>query len=61
MATKFAYPTDRDMKFNRTQSEMLKRVDFVLDDATFSASVTDGFAIVACLIAVVALLGLFTS
>ena len=57
--TKFAAPTSRDMRFERTQSEILKRVDFVLDDATFSASVTDGAAIVICLLAIIALLGLF--
>lgn len=58
--TKFALPTSRDMRFERTQSEILKRVDFVLDDATFSASVTDGAAIIACLIALVAFLGLMS-
>ena len=57
--TKFAYPTERDLKFDRTQSEILKSVDFVLDDATFSNSVTDGAAIVICLLAIVAILGLF--
>ena len=58
--TKFAAPTSRDMRFERTQSDILKRVDFVLDDATFIASVTDGAAIIACLIALVAFLGLMS-
>jgi hypothetical protein len=58
--TKFAYPTERDLKFDRTQSEILKRVDFVLDDATFSNSITDGAAIVICLLGIIALLGMLS-
>lgn len=54
---KFAAPTPRDLRFERTQSDALKRVPFVLDEIAFAASVTDGFAIVVCLIAIVALLG----
>mgnify|MGYP000075921710 CR=1 FL=1 len=60
MATKFAYPIERDLRFERTQPQILKDVQFVLDDATFSASVTDGAAIIACLIALVAFLGLMS-
>lgn len=60
MKTKFAAPLPRDMRFERTQPEALKRLQFVMDEQVFAASVADGFAVVACLIAIVALLGLFS-
>jgi len=58
MKTKFAMPTNRDLRFERTQPDAFKRAQFVMDDAVFSASIADGFAIVICLIGFVALLGI---
>lgn len=55
---KFAAPTPRDLRFERTQPADLRRVPFALDEQRLVASVTDGVSIVVCLIAALALLGL---
>ena len=60
MKPKFSAPMPRDLRFERTQPEILKRVDFVLDESAFAASVADGFAVIICLIGAIALLGLFS-
>jgi hypothetical protein len=57
--TKFAAPTSRDLRFERVETAAMKRVDFAVDEIKFATSVTDGAAIVICLLAIVALLGLF--
>jgi hypothetical protein len=60
MKTKFAAPTSRDLRFERVETAAMKRVDFVVDDIKFATTVTDGAAIVICLLALVALLGLMS-
>ena len=56
---KFALPTHRDLRFERTQSEILKRADFLMDEAKFVEGISSATVTICCLLAIAALLGLF--
>ena len=58
---KFALPATRDLRFERTQSEILKRAEFVMDDAKFVEGISSGAITIGCALAIAALLGLFWS
>lgn len=58
MQPRFASPRWKDRHFERTQPDVLKRAEFVLDEALFTTSLLNGFLLCVGMIGVAALIGI---